>query len=85
MSSFLVKRRFWADLGERVVMSFAGVMAAAFTFGTVGVLDVDWGTSLSLAGGAAAFSLFKGLAAGKVGDPGSAALLPSAQGKAARE
>ncbi|HEU5475706.1 MAG TPA: holin [Actinophytocola sp.] len=68
-------RAFWADLGERVVSSFAGGVLAALGGDAVNAWEVDWKTALGFGAGAALVSLVKGLAARRVGDAESASLL----------
>lgn len=48
---------FWRGAGERAIRTFAQTLAAVFVVGTTGLLDVDWVTSLSVAGAAALASL----------------------------
>lgn len=59
---------FWRDLAERVVATFAEALAALLLASGVGLLDVGWVDSLSLAGMTALVSLLKGVAAYKLGD-----------------
>ena len=48
---------FWKGAAERGVKTFAQTLAAYFVIGTTGLLDLDWGTALSVSGAAALASL----------------------------
>lgn len=65
------------DLLERMVSSAAGAALAAIGADAVNLLQVDYRQVVGLAAGAAVVSLLKGLAARRVGDHESAALLAS--------
>lgn len=41
---------FWKGLAERAVKTFAQSLAGLLTAGTIGILDVDWVTALSVSG-----------------------------------
>ena len=68
------------DTAERVGVSFAATLLVYVTAGgdLVDLASVNWGQALSMSGGVALVSLLKALIATEVGDPNSAALLPSA-------
>lgn len=70
-------KRFWMDLGERVVASAAGgalaVMLAGSTTGDSSA--INWAAVGIGAGTAALVSLLKGLIASRTGDPQSASLV----------
>lgn len=71
-------RRFWADLGERVAFTALEAFAATFVVGAVSDLgDVDVWQRALVAAVAASLAAVKGFAAQRVGDPGSAAMLPA--------
>lgn len=53
---------FWVDAFDRVVASFAQGLIATAGLDGVGVLDVDWTQTLSLAGSYAALSLLTSIA-----------------------
>lgn len=77
--SSLLTRSFWADATERAASTAAQALVASLALGTdIGfdVLAVDWRGALSLAGGAAALSLLKAVAAVRVGERGTASLVP---------
>lgn len=59
---------FWRDLTERVIATFAQALAALLLGAGVGLLEVGWVDSLSLAGMAGLIALLKGIAAYKLGD-----------------
>lgn len=48
---------FWRGAAERLIKTFAQVVAAVIVVGETGLLDVDWKTTLSVAGAAALASL----------------------------
>lgn len=71
-------RRYWADLGERVAFTALQAFAATFVVGAVSDLgDVGLWQRALVAAVAAALAVIKGIAAQRVGDPGSAAMLPA--------
>lgn len=71
-------RKFFADLAERAVATFAQTFLALVTVDGVSVdLHVDLGTVAVASLTAAAFSALKSLAATRVGAPNTAALLPA--------
>jgi hypothetical protein len=66
--------KFWKDLGERVIASFAGAFISVLTVDGLGLLDVNWADAASVAALAGLVSLAKGLVASRIGDPTSASL-----------
>ena len=66
---------FWQATAERAVKSFAQALAAMFGTGGVGILDVAWTTSLSVAGMTALLSVLTSLSSIKVGDVGMPSLV----------
>ena len=58
---------FWQATAERAVKSFAQALAAMLGTGGVGLLDVAWWTSLSVAGMTALLSVLTSLSSVKVG------------------
>lgn len=70
-------KKYWIDLYERAVGSFAGAVIAAWGGEAVNLLQVDWLSALGLGAGAAVFSILKSLAAKTVGDSNSASLTRS--------
>lgn len=65
---------FARDLAERVAASFAGTVVTVLGADVVNIVDVNWGTTLSLGAGAAVVSFLKGIAARFRGNPDSASL-----------
>ena len=59
---------FWKATFERAVKTFAQVLASLLTGATIGILDVDWGQSLSIAGLAFVASALTSIATGAVTD-----------------
>lgn len=71
-------RRFWLDLAERVGFTALQAFAATFVVGAVSDFgDVDLWQRALVAAVAAALAVVKGVAAQRVGDPDSAAMLPA--------
>lgn len=68
-------RKYWQDLAERAIKSFAGGLAAILTAGATSVLDVDWTQALSVAALAAAASVLTSIASAPFGTPQSASLV----------
>lgn len=66
-------KKFWKDVAERVVWTFAQAFLAAWVI-TGGSKALE---SASIAGAAAVAALLKGVAAHKIGDPESASTVPS--------
>ena len=71
-------RKFWQDTLERVLSS-AGQGALVGWVGT-DVLDQDWRLILGSAGGMAALTLLKCVAAFRVGETDSASFFPADEG-----
>jgi len=69
-------RKFWLDSAERVVATFSQALLGALPASYVPGVTLPLRGALAVAGGAAALSLLKCLAASRVGDNDSAALLP---------
>lgn len=63
---------FWSDTIERAVRTAAQAALGVIGAGAVGLLDVEWGTTASVAGLAAVVSLLTSFVAGGTGDPASA-------------
>jgi hypothetical protein len=63
---------FWSDTIERAVRTAAQAALGVVGAGQIGVLDVDWGVTLSVSGLAAVVSLLTSFAAGGAGDPQTA-------------
>lgn len=55
-------KKFWTDTVDRVVASFAQGLIASAGLDGLGILDVDWGGVLSLAGSYALLSLLTSVA-----------------------
>ena len=66
---------FWRATTERAVKSFAQALAAMLGTGGVGLLDVAWTTSLSVAGMTALLSVLTSLSSISIGTPGSPSLV----------
>lgn len=65
--------KFWKDVTERVIWTFAQAFLGAYTV-TGGKKAAE---SAAIAGVAAVIALLKGIAAHKIGDPNSASTVPS--------
>jgi hypothetical protein len=66
---------FWQATAERAVKSFAQALAAMLGTGGVGLLDVAWTTSLSVAGMTALLSVLTSVSSIRVGDAGMPSLV----------
>jgi hypothetical protein len=68
--------RLYADLAERALWTFVQAFIGVLLAG--GMLDLSTGTlrAGAIAGIAAVLALIKGVAASRIGDPGTAATLP---------
>ncbi|MFF4661935.1 holin [Streptomyces sp. NPDC001282] len=64
----LVSSGFWVATAERAVRTAAQTLVATLGLDTAGVLDVDWGQGLSLAGGAALLAVLTAVSASGAGD-----------------
>ncbi len=64
---------FWKNTAERAIKTMAQALLSLWLVGNVfNVLDVDWGQSLGVAGGAAVASVLSSLiGGGLIGPPGS--------------
>lgn len=71
---------FWKDAAERAVSTAAQAAIGVLTAGAVGLVEVDWAATGSIAGLAAVVSVLKSLVAGTSGD-GSASLVNASPGK----
>ncbi len=67
---------FWKATAERAVKSFAQSLLAILSASSLGLLDVDWVTSLSTAGMATVLSLLSSVASSRVGSPGDPSTVP---------
>jgi hypothetical protein len=61
-------RRFWKALTERAVKTFAESLGAILAGNAVGLLDVDWSGSFSVAGMATLLSVLLSIGSGAVTD-----------------
>lgn len=61
-------KKFFKDLAERAIKTFAQSMVAVLTAGATGILDVDWINTLSVALLATAISVFTSLGSLTIGD-----------------
>ena len=70
-------KRFWLSLVERALKTFAQTLIALWPLGenAFGLLDVDWKSSLSVAGLAAAVSALTSIASASIGPDGSPSLV----------
>jgi hypothetical protein len=70
-------KRFWLSLLERALKTFAQSLIALWPLGenAFGLLDVDWQSSLSVAGLAAAVSALTSIASAGIGPDGSPSLV----------
>lgn len=59
---------FWLATAERAVRTAAQTLIAALGLSTAGVLDVDWGQGLSLAGSAALLAVLTAISTSGTGD-----------------
>ncbi len=70
-------KSFWLSLLERALKTFAQTLIALWPLGenAFGLLDVDWQSSLSIAGLAAAVSALTSIASAGIGPDGSPSLV----------
>ena len=70
-------KRFWLSLVERAIKTFAQALIAIWPLGdaALGLIDVDWEKSLSIAGLAAAVSVLTSIVSAPVGPDGSPSLV----------
>lgn len=66
--------KYFRDLAERVLASFAGGALSVIGLDAVNVLSLDWKAALGVGAGVALVSLLKGFAAKTIGNPDSASL-----------
>ena len=57
MASSIYEKSFWKAAGERAVKTFAQTAAVTVTASGLGLIGVDWGAAVSLAGASALVSL----------------------------
>lgn len=70
---------FWRGAADRALKSAAQALLLLWAASSgLNVLEVDWATSLGLAGGAAVLSLLTSVASGVVGEKGTTSVLPGA-------
>ncbi|MFC6017810.1 holin [Plantactinospora solaniradicis] len=62
---------FWKQAVERAVKTFAQSGVALLTGDGLGLVNVDWGTTASVAGLAALVSLLTSVATSSIGEPNS--------------
>jgi hypothetical protein len=70
-------KRFWLSLVERALKTFAQALIAIWPLGdaALGLVDVDWRKSMSIAGLAAAVSVLTSIVSAPVGPDGSPSLV----------
>ena len=79
--SELWTKKYWADVAERAVRTFAQALVAMWEVGQLTDLaDVDWVTSASVAGMAALLSVLMSVGAGLMPAKGNASFLPPRDG-----
>jgi hypothetical protein len=64
---------FWKAAAERAAKTFAQTLAA-LVVGAYGLTDVDWSTSLSVAGLATLLSVLTSVGSSQIGGPGPSAV-----------
>lgn len=71
MAAPMFTAAFWMATGERTVRTAAQTLIATLGLETTGLLDVDWGQGLALAGSAALLAVLTAISAsGAGGGPG---------------
>ncbi|MBP2704380.1 holin [Microbispora sp. RL4-1S] len=70
-------QKWLTDTIERAVRTAAQAALGVVGAGQLGLLDVDWGTTGSVAGLAAVVSVLTSIAAGRTGDPQTAGFVTS--------
>lgn len=70
-------KRLIIDIGERAALTFAQAFLAVILANAAGMTDVATLKAAALAGLAAALAVLKGAAASRLGEKGTAALLPA--------
>ncbi|MFF2331785.1 MULTISPECIES: holin [unclassified Streptomyces] len=68
MSASAFSSRFWLATAERTVRTAAQTLIATLGLDTAGVVDVDWGQDLSLAGSAALLAVLTAISTSAAGD-----------------
>jgi hypothetical protein len=71
---------FWKDAAERAVSTAAQAAIGVLTAGSIGLVEVDWAATGSIAGLAAVVSVLKSIVASGVGN-GDASLVDTSPGK----
>jgi hypothetical protein len=66
MSGVYYEKKFWKDVSERVIATFAEVLSV-FLVGSA-LTDVDWSLALNVSAGAGVAAFLKCLAAQRFGD-----------------
>jgi len=69
---------FWKDAAERAISTAAQAAIGVLTAGSIGLVDVDWASTGSIAGLAAVVSLLKSIVASGIGN-GDASLVDTAE------
>lgn len=73
---FLTNKKFWLDTLERAIKTFAQGLVALFTADKiVGILNINWSESLSVAGMMAFISVLTSIGSGPVGPGNDASLI----------
>ncbi|OII27936.1 hypothetical protein BIV04_03245 [Frigoribacterium sp. MCBA15_019] len=68
---------FWKDAAERAISTAAQAAIGVLTAGSIGLVDIDWASTGSIAGLAAVVSLLKSIVASGIGN-GDASLVDTA-------
>lgn len=68
---------FWKDAAERAISTAAQAAIGVLTAGSIGLVDVDWASTGSIAGLAAVVSILKSIVASGIGN-GDASLVDTA-------
>lgn len=75
--SVLLTASFWVDAIERSIKTVAQVSAAMLTAdGVIGILDVNWKVSLSVAGLAGVISILTSIGSAQITQTNSASIVP---------
>ena len=72
---------FWKSTAERALKSFAQSLLAVLSASSMGLLDVDWVTSLSTAGMATILSVLSSIASTRVGSDQDPSALSSTRAR----
>jgi hypothetical protein len=73
----LTSKDFWVAALERALTTFAAALIAAIGSNQIGVLDIEWSASLSLAATAAVLSILTSIVSGGTSKTHSVALFGS--------